>query len=111
MRTLARSFLLILRLRLGWALTAETLADAGNIIAKVQSKEAVKIVTIRPTAFDKASSEGGSAEVEEFAPVEGEGASLFRTRVLVSASSLTIFVSVRNSNRDHQVCLNDRDDV
>jgi electron transfer flavoprotein alpha subunit len=88
------------------------LADAGNIIAKVQSKEAVKIVTIRPTAFDKASSEGGSAEVEEFAPVEGEGASLFPSpSALVSASSLTIFVSGRNSNRDHQVCLDDRDDV
>jgi electron transfer flavoprotein alpha subunit len=38
---------------------------AGNVIAKVKSSDAVKVMTVRPTAFDKAG-EGGSAAVEAF---------------------------------------------
>lgn len=72
----ARSRALIASIELRTMLTAFHLSDAGNIIARVRSKEPVKIVTIRPTAFDKAVAEGGSAEVEEFAPSEGEGPSL-----------------------------------
>lgn len=37
---------------------------AGNAIAKVKSKDAVKVMTIRPTAFEKAAATGGSASVE-----------------------------------------------
>ncbi|CED83114.1 etf1 [Phaffia rhodozyma] len=37
---------------------------AGNIIAQIKSTEAVKILTIRPTAFEKAALEGGAAEAE-----------------------------------------------
>lgn len=37
---------------------------AGNAIATVQSSDAVKVITVRGTAFDSASSEGGSAAIE-----------------------------------------------
>jgi len=38
---------------------------AGNAIATVKSNDAVKIATIRPTNFDKAATEGGSAAIED----------------------------------------------
>ena len=38
---------------------------AGNAIATVQSTENKKIITIRPTSFDPAYSEGGSANIEK----------------------------------------------
>ena len=38
---------------------------AGNALATVMSKDGVKVVTVRGTAFDAASTEGGSASVEE----------------------------------------------
>lgn len=37
---------------------------AGNAIATVQSQDAIKVVTVRGTAFDAAAAEGGSAAVE-----------------------------------------------
>ena len=37
---------------------------AGNAIATVKSVDATKLMTIRPTAFDAAAAEGGSAAVE-----------------------------------------------
>lgn len=37
---------------------------AGNAIATVKSSDAVKVLTVRTTAFDKADAEGGSASVE-----------------------------------------------
>jgi len=37
---------------------------AGNAIATVQSLDSVKVITVRGTAFEKASREGGSAPVE-----------------------------------------------
>ncbi|GAA6139672.1 FAD-binding protein [Arenicella sp. 4NH20-0111] len=36
---------------------------AGNAIATVQSSDATKVLTVRPTGFDAAAAEGGSAEV------------------------------------------------
>lgn len=36
---------------------------AGNALATVKSEDAIKVVTVRPTAFDKAAAEGGSAAV------------------------------------------------
>lgn len=36
---------------------------AGNAIATVQSGDATKVLTVRPTGFDAAAAEGGSAEV------------------------------------------------
>jgi electron transfer flavoprotein alpha subunit len=37
---------------------------AGNAIAKVKSADKVKVLTVRPTAFEKAAPSGGSAAVE-----------------------------------------------
>lgn len=37
---------------------------AGNVIATVQSSDAIKILTVRATAFDAASGEGGSATIK-----------------------------------------------
>jgi len=37
---------------------------AGNAMATVQSSDAVKVITVRTTAFDAAEAEGGSASVE-----------------------------------------------
>jgi len=37
---------------------------AGNAIATVQSSDAVKVLTVRGTAFDPVSAEGGSASIE-----------------------------------------------
>lgn len=38
---------------------------AGNALATVQSTDTKKIITIRPTSFDPASKEGGTADVEK----------------------------------------------
>ena len=40
---------------------------AGNAIATVQSSDSVKVITVRGSAFDGASAEGGSASVEPLA--------------------------------------------
>jgi len=44
---------------------------AGNAMATVQSSDPVKMITIRPTAFEKASDKGGSAKTSE---VSGDSA-------------------------------------
>ncbi|CAH0474666.1 unnamed protein product [Peronospora belbahrii] len=36
---------------------------AGNAIAQIKSKDAVKLITVRPTGFEKAAAEGGNASV------------------------------------------------
>ena len=41
---------------------------AGNAIATVQSEDAIKIVTIRPTTFEAAAADGGSAEIVSINP-------------------------------------------
>ena len=38
---------------------------AGNAIATVQSADAIKVITVRGTAFDPVAAEGGSAQVEK----------------------------------------------
>lgn len=38
---------------------------AGNALATVQSSDAIKLITVRGTAFDAAANEGGSAVIEE----------------------------------------------
>lgn len=43
---------------------------AGNAIATVKTSDAKKVLTVRTTAFEKASADGGSAEIE---PVAGTG--------------------------------------
>ena len=50
---------------------------AGNAIATVQSVDAVKVATVRATAFDPAATTGGSAAVEALAAVADSGKSSF----------------------------------
>ena len=42
---------------------------AGNAIATVESSDAVKIMTVRGTAFDAIAAEGGSAQIEQVSSV------------------------------------------
>lgn len=53
---------------------------AGNAIATVQSSDAIKVVTARPTNFDAAPAEGGNATIESVAPVPDAGLSKFVAR-------------------------------
>jgi len=48
---------------------------AGNAIATVESSDPVKVLTVRPTVFDNASREGGSATVEAMEPTAAAGKS------------------------------------
>ena len=48
---------------------------AGNAIATVQSADAIKVLTVRGTAFDAAAAQGGSAAVEAVAAVADSGQS------------------------------------
>lgn len=50
---------------------------AGNAMATVQSADAVKVLTVRGTAFDAAPTTGGSAAVETVAAVADSGTSSF----------------------------------
>jgi electron transfer flavoprotein alpha subunit len=51
---------------------------AGNAIATVQSKDAVKVLTVRTTGFDAAAASGGSANVETAAATADSGKSAFK---------------------------------
>lgn len=50
---------------------------AGNAIATVQSSDAVKVITVRGTAFDAVAAEGGSASVEAVDAAHDAGNSSF----------------------------------
>jgi electron transfer flavoprotein alpha subunit len=50
---------------------------AGNAIATVQSADAVKIITVRTTAFDGVAAQGGSAAVETVSAAADSGRSAF----------------------------------
>lgn len=50
---------------------------AGNLIATVQSSDAVKVITVRGTAFDAFANEGGSAPIEVIDQVHDLGISSF----------------------------------
>lgn len=50
---------------------------AGNVIATVQSSDAIKVITVRATAFDAAAAEGGSAGVEVVSSAHDAGTSSF----------------------------------
>jgi electron transfer flavoprotein alpha subunit len=53
---------------------------AGNALATVKSKDPIKIITVRTTAFDAVSDSGGSAAVENVAPPADTGLSAFVSR-------------------------------
>jgi electron transfer flavoprotein alpha subunit len=50
---------------------------AGNALATVQSTDAIKVMTVRATAFEKAATEGGSAVIEDVGQAEDPGLSSF----------------------------------
>jgi electron transfer flavoprotein alpha subunit len=50
---------------------------AGNAMATVQSSDAIKVITVRTTAFDPAAADGGSAPVEALSAVADSAASQF----------------------------------
>jgi len=53
---------------------------AGNALAKVQSSDATKIITVRTTRFEVCSAEGGNASIETVDAVEDQGLSQFVER-------------------------------
>jgi electron transfer flavoprotein alpha subunit len=53
---------------------------AGNAIATVQSTDAIKVITARPTNFDAAADSGGNAAVEALEVVADTGLSRFVSR-------------------------------
>jgi len=50
---------------------------AGNAIETIKSEDSIKVLTIRPTNFDPAAAEGGSAAVESVSAVHDAGLSEF----------------------------------
>ncbi len=50
---------------------------AGNALATVKSKDPIKVITVRTTAFDAAPATGGSAAVETVAPPADTGLAAF----------------------------------
>ena len=50
---------------------------AGNALATVQSKDAIKVITVRTTGFDAVAATGGSAAVESVAAPADSGLSSF----------------------------------
>jgi len=58
---------------------------AGNAIATVKSSDAIKVITVRTTAFEAASAEGGAADIVSIGAPEGPGTSSFvRAELTVS---------------------------
>jgi len=55
---------------------------AGNALATVQSSDRIKLITVRGTAFDAATAEGGSAERVDVAAAENLGKSSFVSQEL-----------------------------
>jgi electron transfer flavoprotein alpha subunit len=58
---------------------------AGNAIATVQSSDAVKVLTVRTTAFDALTAAGGNAEVQSLSSVADSGRSKFMGRELAKS--------------------------
>ncbi|WP_085900975.1 FAD-binding protein [Kiloniella majae] len=58
---------------------------AGNALATVQSSDAIKLITIRGTAFDAAAEEGGSAAVETVDATGDAGLSTFEGQELTKS--------------------------
>lgn len=59
---------------------------AGNALATVQSIDAVKVITVRATAFDPLPASGGSAPVQPFAVPASAGLSTFVSQELTTSA-------------------------
>src|SRR5580698_6240626 len=57
---------------------------AGNALETIQSSDATKLITVRPTAF-KAAGEGGGAAIEQVAAVDGTSKTRFISDELVKS--------------------------
>jgi len=57
---------------------------AGNALASVKSSDAIKVLTVRPTAFDKAADTGGSGAVEAVS-CEGAGLSTWKSEQIAKS--------------------------
>lgn len=55
---------------------------AGNVMATVQSSDAIKVITVRTTAFEAAATSGGSAAVEAVSGAADAGLSSFVSQEL-----------------------------
>jgi electron transfer flavoprotein alpha subunit len=53
---------------------------AGNALATVKSKDPIKVITVRTTAFDAVAPTGGSAQIETITPPGDSGLSAFVSR-------------------------------
>ncbi len=53
---------------------------AGNALATVKSKDAIKVITVRTTGFDAVASSGGNASIEKIDPPADSGLSSFVSR-------------------------------
>ncbi|MEM5311678.1 FAD-binding protein [Paraburkholderia sp. JHI869] len=53
---------------------------AGNAIASVQSQDAIKVITVRTTAFDPVAAVGGSAAIEKIEAAADSGLTQFVSR-------------------------------
>jgi electron transfer flavoprotein alpha subunit len=58
---------------------------AGNVLATVESSDAVKVITVRTTAFDPVAASGGSAAVEAVAATADAGLSRFVSQELTKS--------------------------
>ncbi|MBI4191238.1 MAG: electron transfer flavoprotein subunit alpha/FixB family protein, partial [Betaproteobacteria bacterium] len=59
---------------------------AGNALATVQSKDRIKVVTVRITAFDAAGDAAAAAPVENISPLADSGLSQFKGHDLTKSS-------------------------
>jgi electron transfer flavoprotein alpha subunit len=59
---------------------------AGNVLATVQSKDAIKVITVRITGFDPAGTAPAPAPIENVAPVSDSGLSQFKGHELTKSS-------------------------
>ena len=67
---------------------------AGNALATVQTSDAIKVITVRTTAFDAAPSEGGSASVQRIDAADPAGIARFVGRE-VSGGARPELISAR----------------
>ena len=67
---------------------------AGNAIATVQSSDAVKVLTVRGTAYDPVSAEGGSATIEAVDAPAAMGVSSWVREDVVALEDLYIAVGI-----------------